>query len=137
MQSQRFRCYTSNKSATLELHGKKTSVLWLLGKNTYLLVTEREGEERERVGQYTPIYLYIPPYTSIYHYIPTYTFIYLHVLSYGSIHLHIPLYTHINLHIPSYTFIYLQISRIRNTKANMRPKNGHISRPKKFPKVRI
>ena len=44
------------------------------------------------------------------------------------------------LQIPPYTFlnpIYFQISNIRNMRANMRPKNGHISSPKLFPKVSI
>ena len=41
------------------------------------------------------------------------------------------------LHIPSYTCIYFKICNIRNMRANLRFKNGHNSRPRAFPKVRI
>ena len=35
------------------------------------------------------------------------------------------------------TYIYLQISNIRNMRANMKPKKGHVSGPMPFAKVRI
>ena len=50
--------------------------------------------------------------------------IYPHTLSYAFIY----------LHIPSYTRIYLNKSDIMNTRANMRPKSGHNSGPRAFPK---
>ena len=40
-------------------------------------------------------------------------------------------------HAPPYPPICLQISNIRNMRANMEPKYGHISKPRPFPKVRI
>ena len=62
---------------------------------------------------------------------------YRHILSYTFIYFHPPPYTVIYIHIPAYTSIYLQIFNIRNMTAHMRPKNGHISCPRPFPKVRI
>ena len=40
-------------------------------------------------------------------------------------------------HIFSYTVIYFNISNIRNMRADRRLKNGHISRPRASPRVRI
>ena len=84
---------------------------------------ERAGERREREGRdgrkYTPIYphiIHIPPYTPI---------IYPHIPSYASIH----------LHISTYTLIHFKVSNIRNMRADMKPKNDHISIPTAFPKV--
>ena len=83
---------------------------------------------------------HIPIYTSIYHHMHSYTFIYLHVQPYDPIYLHMPhifLYIPMYPHIPPYTPIYFQISNIRNMRANMRAKNGHIAGPRPFPKKRI
>ena len=80
---------------------------------------ESEGEERggvvrrgrEECGrEERGAYLHTPPCTS---YTPTYP------------------------QIPSYILIYLKIPNIRNMKANMGPKNRHISGLRAFPKVII
>ena len=97
-------------------------------------VAERE-EERENRGERVEerictIVPNIPPYASIYLHIPTYTFLYLHIPPCCSI------CTHMRPYIP-YTPTYLRMSNIKNVRANMRPKNGHISGPSAFPKVRI
>ena len=83
---------------------------------------------------YTSIYLYVRPYASIYFHIPSYTSIYLNILSYTS---NILSYTSIYHHVLPYSPTYLQISNVRNMRANMSPKNDHISSPRPFPRVRI
>ena len=50
---------------------------------------------------------------------------------------HIPQYTSKYIQILPNTSIYLQISNIRNMRANMKPKNDNFSGPKPFPKGRI
>ena len=57
----------------------------------------------------------------------------LHISSYTFIYLYIRQYTFIYLQIASY--IYFKISNIQNMRANMRPKNGHNSGPRAFPRV--
>ena len=76
------------------------------------------GEEGER-GDFSNIFKTI--------HIPSYTFIYLYI----------PSYTPNTLDIPSYTIIYLIIFKVKNMRTNIRLKNGHISGPRAFPRVRI
>ena len=67
----------------------------------------------------------------------SYIIIYLHVPSYTLIYLYITSDTPKYFLIPSYTPIYFKITNIRNTRADMRFKNGHNSSPRAVPKVRI
>ena len=90
-----------------------------------------EGKRREgrggKVKEYTSILFHIPAYVMIYSHIFPYTIIYFHILP----------YTHILSYDSIYFSICLQISDIRNMRANMRANKGDISRPKVFSQMRI